>query len=83
MYLVSTGGVFPPNSPHFGPLFAETFPDPGRVLSRALEIASDMAGNVSLMASSLSRALMWRGPESPEEAHLLESGILYHMFLGK
>lgn len=83
MYLVSTGGVFPPNSRHFGPLFAETLPDPARVLPRALELATEMAETVSPMASALNRGLMWRGPESPEEAHLLESGVLYHMFRGK
>ena len=83
MYLVTTGGVYPPTSPHFGPLFAETYSDKDRVLPRALEIAGDMADSVSPMASALNRALMWRGPESPEEAHLLESKVLYHMFRGK
>lgn len=80
MFLVSTGGVYPPNSKHFDGLFAETLPEGTQVLPRALELAAEIAENVSPMASALNRALMWRGPESPEEAHLLESGILYHMF---
>ncbi|KAF9886596.1 hypothetical protein FE257_011236 [Aspergillus nanangensis] len=79
-YLVSTGGVFPSNSPHFNGLFAETFPEQSQVLPRALELATEIAQNVSPMASTLNRALMWRGPESPEEAHLLESNVIYHMF---
>ncbi|EAW08527.1 enoyl-CoA hydratase/isomerase family protein [Aspergillus clavatus NRRL 1] len=80
MYLVSTGGVFPSTSKHFDGLFAETLPDKSRVLPRALELATDIAENVSPMASALNRALMWRCSDSAEEAHLLESGILYHMF---
>ncbi|KAH1417462.1 hypothetical protein KXW29_005348 [Aspergillus fumigatus] len=80
MFLVSTGSVYPPNSKHFDGLFAETLPEGTQVLPRALELAAEIAENVSPMASALNRALMWRGPESPEEAHLLESGILYHMF---
>ncbi|KAL5359235.1 ClpP/crotonase-like domain-containing protein [Aspergillus floccosus] len=80
MYLVSTGGVFPSTSPHFNGLFAESLSDPAAVLPRALELANEIAQNVSPMASTLNRALMWRGPESPEEAHLLESSIIYHMF---
>lgn len=83
MYLISTAGVFPPTAPAFGSLFAETYPEKERVVSRALEIATDIATNVSPLAGRMNRALLWRGPASPEEAHLLESGLLYHMFRGK
>lgn len=83
MYLVTTGAVFPPTAPHFGALFAECYPDKDRVVSRALDIAADIAANVSPLAGALNRALLWRGPEAPEDAHLLESGVLYHMFRGK
>ncbi|KAE8151618.1 ClpP/crotonase-like domain-containing protein [Aspergillus avenaceus] len=80
LYLVSTGSVFPPASPHFGGLFAETLPESSQVLPRALELATDMAENLSPMASALNRALIWRGPESAEESHLVDSPVLYHMF---
>lgn len=83
MYLVSTGAVLPPTARQFGDLFAETLPDPTRVFPRALQLAEDIAQNVSPLASHLSRALMWRGPDSPEEAHLLDSSVIYHMFGGK
>ncbi|OJJ39895.1 hypothetical protein ASPWEDRAFT_37766 [Aspergillus wentii DTO 134E9] len=83
MYLVSTGAVLPPTSKHFGSLFSETLPEASQVLPRALALATDMAENVSPLASSLNRDLMWRGPDSPEEAHLLDSGILLHMFQGR
>ncbi|KAJ6123445.1 hypothetical protein N7512_005910 [Penicillium capsulatum] len=79
-YLVGTGGVFPPTAKHFGDLFNEILPEASQVLPRALELATDMAENVSPSASYLNRALMWRNPESPEAAHLVESRVIYHMF---
>jgi enoyl-CoA hydratase/carnithine racemase len=82
MYLLTTGGVFPPRSSHFGTLFQEVYPDPKQVVSRALELAAEVAENVSPMASYLSRELMWRNPGSAEGAHLVDSAVLYHMFSG-
>lgn len=83
MYLLTTGGVFPPNSKHFGPLFAETLPDAKQVLPTALKLASDIAQNVSPLALYLNHSMMWRGPDSAEASHLLDSSVLYHMFYGK
>jgi enoyl-CoA hydratase/carnithine racemase len=79
-YLVSTGAVFPPTSKHFGDLFNETLPEAAQVLPRALELASDIAQNVSPSASYLNRALMWRDTGSAEAAHLVESHTIQHMF---
>lgn len=79
MHLITTGGVYPPSPQHFGDLFTEALPDAAQVLPRALEVAQEMADNVSPLASSMSRALMWEGPQSPEEAHLLESRVFHHM----
>ena len=78
-YLVSTGGVFPPTSKHFGDLFTEILSDAGKILPRSVELAQEIAENVSPWASSMSRALMWEGAESPEAAHLLESRVFHHM----
>lgn len=83
LYLITTGGTFPPTSPHFGTLFQETYPDPNQVVARALELAMEVAENVSPMASYLSRELMWRNPGSAEETHLVDSAVLYHMFSGR
>ncbi|KAH8699069.1 ClpP/crotonase-like domain-containing protein [Talaromyces proteolyticus] len=83
MYLLTTGGVFPPNSKHFGTLFAEIFPEPSQVLQRALELATEIAENVSPLASYLNRSLMWRNPGSAEGAHLVDSAVLSHMFSAK
>ncbi|EOD50709.1 Enoyl- hydratase isomerase [Neofusicoccum parvum] len=79
-YLLTTGDVYPPNSPHFGHLFQETLPDASKVLPRALQLASNIAENVSPMASYLNRALMWHNPGSAEATHLVDSAVLYHMF---
>ncbi|CAI7617732.1 unnamed protein product [Penicillium glandicola] len=72
-------GIFPPVSPHFGTLFQETYADADQVVARALELATEIAENVSPMASYLSRELMWRNPGSAEETHLVDSEVLYHM----
>ncbi|KAJ5640899.1 hypothetical protein N7528_000524 [Penicillium herquei] len=82
-YLVSTGGVFPPTSKHFGDLFNEIMPEASQVLPRALELATEIAENVSPTASYLNRAMMWHDAGSPEMAHLIESKNIYHMFRSK
>lgn len=79
-YLLSTGAVFPPTAKHFGDLFNEVMPESSQVLPRALELASDIAQNVSPTASYLNRAMIWHDAGSPEEAHLVESKNIFHMF---
>ncbi|KAJ6121201.1 Enoyl-CoA hydratase AKT3-1 [Penicillium sp. IBT 18751x] len=79
MHLITTGAVYPPLAKYFGDLFTEVLPKASQVLPRALELAQDMAENVSPLASSMSRALMWEGGTSPEAAHLLESRVFHHM----
>lgn len=83
MYLLTTGGVYPPNSPHFGHLLAETLPEASQVLPRALELATEVAENVSPLALYLNHSLMWRNPGSAEATHLVDSSVLFHMFSGK
>ncbi|CAG8229768.1 unnamed protein product [Penicillium salamii] len=79
MALITTGGVYPGSSKYFGDLFTEVLADSTSVLPRALELATEMAQNVSPLASAMSRSLMWEGPGSPEGAHLLESRVFHHM----
>jgi enoyl-CoA hydratase/carnithine racemase len=79
MALITTGGVYHGSSKYFGDLFTEVLAEAAAVLPRALEIANEMAENTSPLASSMSRALMWEGSGSPEEAHLLESKVFHHM----
>ncbi|PFH57567.1 hypothetical protein XA68_14860 [Ophiocordyceps unilateralis] len=82
LHLVSTGAVYPASHRLFADLFSEIVA-PDRVLPTALAIADDLAANVSLLALRLSKDLVYRAPDSPEEAHLLESRLLHVLFHGQ
>jgi hypothetical protein len=79
-YLVGTGGVFPPTSKHFGDLFNEILPESTQVLPRALQLATEIADNVSPTSQYLNRALMWHNPGTAEAAHLVESSMICYTF---
>ncbi|RDL33148.1 putative enoyl-hydratase isomerase family protein [Venustampulla echinocandica] len=81
MHLVTTGSVYPSTSPLLSSLFSEVVAQ-GSVLDRALEIAADVAANTSTVSTALMLDLMWRGPGSAEEAHLLDSKVLKEVFEG-
>ena len=83
MHLISTGAVYSPSHKLFEGLFSEVMDKPEQVLPRALEIAEDIAQNTSSVSFALMRDLMWRGPSSAEEAHLLDSRIIYELFGSK
>lgn len=80
LHLTTTGSVYPADHALFGPLFSEILPNAERTLERALELADDIATNTSTVASSLMRDMMYRGPDSPEETHLLDSSVIYGLF---
>lgn len=79
MHLVTTGAVYPSTSPLFGDLFSEIV-EPERVLPRALELADEIAQNTSTVSTRLMKDLMYRGPATPEETHLLDSKIIFALF---
>jgi enoyl-CoA hydratase/carnithine racemase len=83
MHLISTGAVYSPAHKLFEGLFSEVLDKPEQVLPRALEIAEDIAQNVSTVSFALMRDMMWRGPPSAEETHLLDSRIIYELFGSK
>jgi len=80
LHLTTTGSVYPADSPLFGTLFSELLPSPEATLSRALEIADDVAKNTSVVSTAVMRDLMYRGADSAEGAHLLDSRIIHGMF---
>ncbi|CCF45867.1 enoyl-CoA hydratase/isomerase [Colletotrichum higginsianum] len=82
LHLVTTGAVYPANSPLLRNLFSEVV-EPEQVLPRALAIAEDIAANVSTVAVRVMRDMIMRSPQSPEDAHLLESKIFFDLFSGK
>ncbi|KIW99819.1 uncharacterized protein Z518_10747 [Rhinocladiella mackenziei CBS 650.93] len=83
LHLTTTGMVYPADHPLFGTLFSETCPTPEATLSRALELADEIAKNTSTVSTKMMRELMYRGPDSAEGAHLLDSRIIHGMFGSK
>ena len=83
MHLTTTGSVYPADHPLFGTLFSETLPSPEATLARALELADEVAKNTSAVSTKMMRDLMYRGPDSAEGAHLLDSRVIYGLFGSK
>ncbi|KAK4941593.1 hypothetical protein LTR10_018470 [Elasticomyces elasticus] len=83
LYLLTTGDVYRGDSKHFGSLFQEVIEEQPSVLKRALELATNIAEKTSVLAGFMNRELMWRGKQTAEETHLLDSAVLYHMFASK
>lgn len=82
MHLVTTGAVYPAGHPLVRGLFSEVLP-PGDVLRRAVEIAEEVSGNCSGVSVAVMKDMIFRGGGSPEEAHMLESQVLFDMFRGR
>jgi enoyl-CoA hydratase/carnithine racemase len=82
-YLLATGRRFPADSNVLKGIFAELVPEPQDVLTRAIEVATDIIENVSTMASHVNRQLIWRNKGSPEAATLDDSPLLFDLFGGK
>lgn len=53
------------------------------MLPRAIELATEIAERTSGLSQVLNKELMWRGPDSAEKSHLLDSSVLYHMFASR
>lgn len=80
LHLTTTGSTYKSTDPLLANLFSEVLPTGEATLARALELAGEVAANTSTVATSLMRDLMWRGPDSAEDTHLLDSSIIYGMF---
>jgi enoyl-CoA hydratase/carnithine racemase len=71
IHLTTTGSVYEASNPLFGHLFSETCDTPDATVQRALEIADQVAKQTSTISTKLMRDLMYRGPTTAEETHLL------------
>lgn len=80
MHLITTGSVYPASHKLLSGLFSETVDDPAAVLPRAIEMATEFVDNCSGVSWALMRDMMWRNPGTAEEAHLLDSRIIYDLF---
>lgn len=80
LHLTTTGSTYRSTDPLLSNLFSEVLPTGEATLSRALQLAGEVAANTSTIATSLMRDLMWRGPDNAEDTHLLDSAIIYGLF---
>lgn len=80
MHLITTGATYPASHPLLSDLFSETLDNPADVLPRALEIATEVAENISSVSWALMKDMVWRNPGTAEGAHLLDSRIIYELF---
>jgi len=83
MHLTTTGSIYPASHPLLNNLFSELLPTPEATLARALELADDVAKNTSPVSTKLMRDLMYRGPDSAEGTHLLDSKVIFGLFGSK
>ncbi|OQO01995.1 hypothetical protein B0A48_12468 [Cryoendolithus antarcticus] len=83
LHLTTTGAIYPASHSLFDDLFTELVPHPTAVLPRALALADEIAENTSTVSSYLMREMMYRGADSPEGQHLLDSRVIYELFGGK
>lgn len=79
MHLVSTGAIYPANHRLLDGLFSEIV-EPDQVLPTAIKIAEEISTNTSLVSLKVMKDMIYMGPQSPEEAHLLESKLFYDLF---
>ncbi|KAF3481149.1 enoyl-CoA hydratase/isomerase [Arthroderma uncinatum] len=80
LHVTTTGNTYPADHPLLKELFSEILPTPEATVARALELADDIARNTSTLSTSLMRDLMYRGPDSAEATHLLDSSLIYPLF---
>lgn len=79
LQLVTTGATIPATSRELEGLFSHTIDQQDDVLPKALAVAEGIARDTSTVSTYMMREMLWRGPQSAEEAHLLESRIMGSM----
>ncbi len=80
LHLVSTGETYPADHRVLEPLFTEICPTPEATLKRAIELAHTLAQKTSTVSTKIMRELIYRCPSSVEEAHLLDSQMIYGLY---
>ena len=73
MGLLLSGGTYSPNSQLLQGLYHNTFPNREDVFPAALAFAHELAANTSQTAVAWTKALLWRGADSIEGQHVLDS----------
>ncbi|KAI9463296.1 peroxisomal enoyl-CoA-hydratase [Lactarius psammicola] len=71
--LLLTGGTYSPDSPLLQGMYHATFPNREDVFPAALAFAHELAANTSQTSIAWTKALLWRGVDSIEGQHILDS----------
>ncbi|MCZ4298093.1 crotonase/enoyl-CoA hydratase family protein [Henriciella marina] len=73
-----TGRVFPASEALAGGLVSEVVPQ-ADLMSRARELAREIADNTAPVSNAVTRHMMWRmlGAEHPMDAHIVDSASIY------
>ncbi|KAH9998838.1 peroxisomal enoyl-CoA-hydratase [Russula compacta] len=71
--LLLSGGTYSPDSPLLQGLYLSTYPNREDVLPAALAFARELAANTSQTSVAWNKALLWRGADSIEGQHILDS----------
>lgn len=83
MHLVTTGATYTADHKLLDGLFSEVLNTPEQVMQRAVQIAEEIASQCSSVSWALMRDMMYRGADSAEGAHLLDSRIIHDLFDSK
>lgn len=76
LHVVSTGAVYRADDPKLDGLFTEFGDSPEEVVQKAVGLAEEMVRECSTVSLYLQREMMWRGMDSAEAQHLLDSRVL-------
>ena len=79
LQLVTMGATIPASSRQLDGLFSELCDEQVDVLPKALKLAEGLAAETSTVSTFMMREMLFRGANSAEEAHLLESRVMGHM----
>jgi enoyl-CoA hydratase/carnithine racemase len=71
--ILLTGGTYSPDSPLLQGMYHATLPNREEVFPAALAFAHELAANTSQTSIAWTKALLWRGADSIEGQHILDS----------
>lgn len=80
LHLASTGDIYPADHRLFDSLFTEICSTPEATVARAIQMATNLANNTSTVSTKIMRELIYRCPPTVEEAHLLDSEMIYGLY---
>ncbi|KAF5024546.1 hypothetical protein F66182_3309 [Fusarium sp. NRRL 66182] len=74
-HIATTGATYTAADPLVSSLFSKLLPTPEETVAYAVELATEIGENTSPTSTKLIRDLLLHTPDSPEEAHKLDSKV--------